>query len=154
MASSSTRSGRRRCGRGSGSRTATRSTRSTASKLTSADKALEVYTKVREATALQIDIIRRGKPLSLFIRIEVTALRVAACKPACMRLRPAGAPLAPSTIERRAVGPDDVLIDIKFAGICHSDIHQARAEWGPARFPMVPGHEIVGRVSADRRWRT
>ncbi len=59
----------------------------------------------------------------------------------------AGAPLAPSTIERRAVGPDDVQIDILFAGICHSDIHQARAEWGPAKFPMVPGHEIVGRVS-------
>ena len=60
----------------------------------------------------------------------------------------AGAPLAPSTIERRAVGPNDVQIEILFAGICHSDIHQARAEWGPAQFPMVPGHEIVGRVSA------
>jgi uncharacterized zinc-type alcohol dehydrogenase-like protein len=44
--------------------------------------------------------------------------------------------------------PDDVALDILFAGICHSDIHQAREEWGPAIFPMVPGHEIVGRVTA------
>ncbi|CAN5590928.1 NAD(P)-dependent alcohol dehydrogenase [soil metagenome] len=55
-------------------------------------------------------------------------------------------PLAPSTIERREVGPNDVAIDILFSGICHSDIHQARDEWGVGRFPMVPGHEIVGRV--------
>lgn len=50
-------------------------------------------------------------------------------------------------IERREVGPRDVLIEVLWSGICHSDIHQARAEWGPAIFPMVPGHEIVGRVS-------
>jgi uncharacterized zinc-type alcohol dehydrogenase-like protein len=56
-------------------------------------------------------------------------------------------PVGPSTIERRAVGPDDVQIDILFSGICHSDIHQAREEWGKAIFPMVPGHEIVGRVA-------
>jgi uncharacterized zinc-type alcohol dehydrogenase-like protein len=60
----------------------------------------------------------------------------------------ASAPLAPSTIERRAVGPRDVQLDILFSGICHSDIHQVRAEWGKATFPMVPGHEIVGRVTA------
>ena len=58
----------------------------------------------------------------------------------------AGAPLGPHTIERRDVGPRDVLIDILYCGVCHSDIHQARAEWGEAIFPMVPGHEIVGRV--------
>ncbi|MEO6775366.1 MAG: NAD(P)-dependent alcohol dehydrogenase [Kofleriaceae bacterium] len=56
-------------------------------------------------------------------------------------------PLGPSTIERRAGGPNDVHIDILFSGICHSDIHQAREEWGKAIFPMVPGHEIVGRVA-------
>lgn len=57
-------------------------------------------------------------------------------------------PLAPTTIERREVGPHDVLIDIKFAGICHSDIHTARAEWGePANRPIVVGHEIAGIVS-------
>ena len=59
----------------------------------------------------------------------------------------AGAPLAPITIDRRDCRDDDVVIDILFSGICHSDIHQARAEWGTAMFPMVPGHEIVGRVS-------
>ncbi|MTD17442.1 alcohol dehydrogenase catalytic domain-containing protein [Nakamurella sp. YIM 132087] len=56
------------------------------------------------------------------------------------------APLEPTTVTRREVGPHDVLIDIKFAGICHSDIHQAREEWGEAIFPMVPGHEIAGLV--------
>jgi uncharacterized zinc-type alcohol dehydrogenase-like protein len=60
----------------------------------------------------------------------------------------AGAPLAPFAIERRAPGAHDVLIDILYCGVCHSDIHQARDEWGAGIFPMVPGHEIVGRVAA------
>jgi uncharacterized zinc-type alcohol dehydrogenase-like protein len=59
----------------------------------------------------------------------------------------AKAPLERTTIERRPVGEFDVLIDIKFAGICHSDIHQVREGWGQAIFPMVPGHEIAGVVS-------
>ncbi|MFF8906892.1 NAD(P)-dependent alcohol dehydrogenase [Streptomyces olivaceoviridis] len=59
----------------------------------------------------------------------------------------AKAPLERTTIERRAVGEYDVLIDIKFAGVCHSDIHQAREGWGEAIFPMVPGHEIAGVVA-------
>jgi alcohol dehydrogenase (NADP+) len=59
----------------------------------------------------------------------------------------AGKPLAPMTIERRAPGPHDVVLDVLFCGICHSDIHQARDEWGGGLFPMVPGHEIVGRVA-------
>ncbi|POX49943.1 NAD(P)-dependent alcohol dehydrogenase [Streptomyces sp. Ru72] len=59
----------------------------------------------------------------------------------------AKAPLERTTIERREVREFDVLIDIKFAGICHSDIHQAREGWGEAIFPMVPGHEIAGVVS-------
>ncbi|MET9493330.1 NAD(P)-dependent alcohol dehydrogenase [Streptomyces sp. NPDC006552] len=59
----------------------------------------------------------------------------------------AKAPLERTTIERRTVGEHDVLIDIKFAGICHSDIHQAREGWGEAIFPMVPGHEIAGVVA-------
>jgi uncharacterized zinc-type alcohol dehydrogenase-like protein len=58
------------------------------------------------------------------------------------------APLAPSTIERRAVGPRDIQIDVLFCGLCHSDIHQVRSEWGKGTFPMVPGHEIVGHVTA------
>lgn len=60
----------------------------------------------------------------------------------------AGSPFERSTIERRDVGPHDVQIDIAYAGICHSDIHQAREEWGKAIFPMVPGHEIAGHVTA------
>ncbi|SHI02140.1 NAD(P)-dependent alcohol dehydrogenase [Streptomyces sp. 3214.6] len=59
----------------------------------------------------------------------------------------AKAPLERTTIERRPVGEFDVLIDIEFAGICHSDIHQANEGWGEAIFPMVPGHEIAGVVS-------
>lgn len=58
----------------------------------------------------------------------------------------AGGDLAPTTIERRAVGPYDVRIEIKYAGICHSDIHTVRGEWGPQPYPLVPGHEIAGIV--------
>lgn len=57
-------------------------------------------------------------------------------------------PLAPFTFQRRDCGPLDVQIDITHCGICHSDIHTARSEWGPASYPCVPGHEIVGRVAA------
>jgi alcohol dehydrogenase (NADP+) len=60
----------------------------------------------------------------------------------------AGRPLAPTTIERRDVGPNDVLIEIQYAGICHSDIHTVNGDWGPQPFPVVPGHEIVGVVAA------
>jgi uncharacterized zinc-type alcohol dehydrogenase-like protein len=60
----------------------------------------------------------------------------------------ARAPLAPFSIDRREPGPREVLIDIEYCGVCHSDVHQARGEWGSAIFPMVPGHEIVGRIAA------
>lgn len=56
-------------------------------------------------------------------------------------------PLSPLTISRREPGPHDVVIDIHYCGVCHSDIHQARDEWGGGIFPMVPGHEIAGKVS-------
>ena len=59
-----------------------------------------------------------------------------------------GAPLTPYSFNRRDLLPNDVAIDIKYAGICHSDIHQVKEEWGAALFPMVPGHEIAGVVSA------
>jgi alcohol dehydrogenase (NADP+) len=66
--------------------------------------------------------------------------------------------LAPWTIDRREPGSHDVLIDIVYCGVCHSDIHQARDEWGGSIFPMVPGHEIVGKVvkvGADvKNWKT
>ncbi|WP_295685913.1 NAD(P)-dependent alcohol dehydrogenase [uncultured Nevskia sp.] len=60
----------------------------------------------------------------------------------------ASVPLAPFTIDRRALRPKDVSIDILYCGVCHSDVHQARDEWGGSKFPMVPGHEIVGRIAA------
>jgi uncharacterized zinc-type alcohol dehydrogenase-like protein len=67
-------------------------------------------------------------------------------------LVPAGnEPLIPGTIPRRALGANDVAIKIKYAGICHSDIHQAREEWGKGTFPMVPGHEIAGFIEAVGR---
>jgi len=56
--------------------------------------------------------------------------------------------LTKTTITRRDPGPHDVAIDIKFAGICHSDIHTVKAEWGTPNYPVVPGHEIAGVVSA------
>lgn len=57
-------------------------------------------------------------------------------------------PLAPWTFERRAPGPHDVQIRIRYCGICHSDLHTVRGEWGEIAYPQVPGHEIVGEVVA------
>jgi len=55
--------------------------------------------------------------------------------------------LGPWNLERRVPGPKDIQIDILYCGVCHSDLHQIRNEWGNSIFPMVPGHEIVGRIS-------
>lgn len=52
-------------------------------------------------------------------------------------------PLGPHAFEHRDVGPRDVRIDILFCGVCHSDLHQVRDEWGGSIYPMVPGHEII-----------
>jgi uncharacterized zinc-type alcohol dehydrogenase-like protein len=60
----------------------------------------------------------------------------------------AASPLAPFSFDRRNPGPHDVAIDILYCGVCHSDLHTARGEWAGVVFPAVPGHEIVGRVSA------
>ncbi len=57
-------------------------------------------------------------------------------------------PLRPFEFERREVGPHDVQVEIKYCGVCHSDLHRARGEWDGTHFPLVPGHEIVGFVSA------
>ena len=56
------------------------------------------------------------------------------------------APIAPLNFERRELGPNDLLIEIMYCGVCHSDIHMARSEWGPSVYPIVPGHEIVGKI--------
>lgn len=58
-------------------------------------------------------------------------------------------PLVPYEFERRELRPNDVLVDILYCGVCHSDLHQARSEWGPSIYPMVPGHEIIGKVISE-----
>ncbi|RKP53114.1 NAD(P)-dependent alcohol dehydrogenase [Cohnella endophytica] len=70
------------------------------------------------------------------------------CKTSVLSVSAAKAPFKKSTIERRQLRPDDVSIDIKFSGICHSDIHSAHGDWAGGIFPMVPGHEITGIVKA------
>ena len=60
----------------------------------------------------------------------------------------ADAPLGPVSIERRTPTARDVQIEILYCGVCHSDVHLARNEWGFSVYPIVPGHEIVGRVTA------
>jgi alcohol dehydrogenase (NADP+) len=57
-------------------------------------------------------------------------------------------PLVPMTTRRRDLGPHDVLIEIRYCGICHCDIHHARSEWHPEPYPLIPGHEITGIVTA------
>ena len=69
------------------------------------------------------------------------------CTCRCMAAMKSGATLEPFVIRRRAVGKHDVGIDIRWVGICHTDIHCVRAEWGEETFPMVPGHEITGIVA-------
>lgn len=65
-----------------------------------------------------------------------------------LSLPSAGAPFEAIALERRDLRDDDILIDIAYAGICHSDIHTGRDEWGPAHYPLTPGHEIAGTVAA------
>jgi uncharacterized zinc-type alcohol dehydrogenase-like protein len=59
-----------------------------------------------------------------------------------------GADLVPYSFTRREVGPGDVAIEISYSGVCHSDVHRVRGDWGDQVFPIVPGHEIVGRVTS------
>ena len=66
---------------------------------------------------------------------------------ACYQATAPDQPLTKGTLDRRELRADDVMIEIEFAGICHSDIHTVRDEWGGCRYPMTPGHEIVGRIS-------
>lgn len=68
-------------------------------------------------------------------------------KAAAFAAQTATSPLALASIDRRDVGPRDIAIDILYCGVCHSDLHTARGEWPGVAFPVVPGHEIVGRVT-------
>ena len=67
-------------------------------------------------------------------------------KTPCFAAQSAATPLGPFTIERRDPGPNDVQMDILYCGVCHSDLHLARNEWQNTEYPIVPGHEIIGRV--------
>ena len=79
---------------------------------------------------------------------NIAAAQTAATLPSkAYAVQSATSALKPWNLERRAVGPHDVLMDIKFCGVCHSDIHFVRNEWGISVYPMVPGHEIVGIVT-------
>ena len=62
----------------------------------------------------------------------------------------AESPMAPFTFERRALRADDVRLDIRYCGVCHSDLHQARDDWHNSVYPCVPGHEIIGTVTDAR----
>ena len=73
------------------------------------------------------------------------------CKTNVLSVPHAKAPFEMTSIERRELRPNDILIDIKFSGMCHSDIHSAWDEWGGGMFPMVPGHEIAETVDRTRR---
>ena len=69
----------------------------------------------------------------------------------CLAVMEANGSFQPHEVEIRAPDAKDVVIDVQYAGICHSDIHQVKEEWGPAMFPMVPGHEIAGVRQMDIR---
>ncbi|MYM18852.1 alcohol dehydrogenase catalytic domain-containing protein [Brevibacterium sp. 5221] len=65
---------------------------------------------------------------------------------ACVAATAADKPLEKSTLDRRDLRDDDIMIEVEYSGICHSDIHTVRGEWGPCHYPMSPGHEIIGRI--------
>lgn len=90
---------------------------------------------------------------NLFAAKPVSGARLQSMRPANIKTKGWAAtnntsPLSFWEFERRPVGDNDILIEIKFSGICHSDIHTVRGEWGPQQYPLVPGHEIAGIVTA------
>src|SRR5262245_31455474 len=95
---------------------------------------------------------RRGRPCKEFLMpaspVSAPSVTRPATRPArAWAAQSAASPLAPFSIERREPLADDVALDILFCGVCHSDLHQVRDEWHFTTYPIVPGHEIVGRVS-------
>src|SRR6478752_10692604 len=85
-------------------------------------------------------------PLEMFA--QATSLQNANIKSKGYAAKDASGKLSLWEFERRPVGDNDILIEIKYASICHSDIHQMKGDWGPQQYPQVPGHEIVGIVTA------
>ncbi|WP_345150551.1 NAD(P)-dependent alcohol dehydrogenase [Arthrobacter ginkgonis] len=94
-------------------------------------------------------MIGRPVPPPLGALARATAARPeAAHQASAYGIAERGGPLVALEVPRRAALPDDVVIDIEFCGLCHSDVHSGRGEWGARQLPLVPGHEIVGRVAA------
>lgn len=95
--------------------------------------------------------------MSVSTQDVLTAEKAGGLKTPAYAAASATSPVAPFSIERREPGPNDVLINILYCGVCHSDIHQARNEWANSIFPMVPGHEIVGKIgkvgSKVKKWK-
>jgi alcohol dehydrogenase (NADP+) len=81
------------------------------------------------------------------LKNQPTNLEQTSMKTSAYAAQTATTPLEPFNIERRDVGKHDVQIDILYCGVCHSDLHTVRSEWGGTKYPCVPGHEIVGRVA-------
>ena len=112
-------------------------------------KAFSVYRgePPRLVVAMAAEDITRLTILSLSMSTTVSPLSVSMEIPA-YGATAAKAPLEPLKIERRKPGPHDVEIEILYCGICHSDVHKVNDDWGGTHFPVVPGHEIVGRVAS------
>lgn len=87
-------------------------------------------------------------PISLFADSDQNSIMKKNIKTKGYAAKDESGKLSPWEFERRPVGDDDVLIEVKYASICHSDIHQEKGHWGPQIYPQVPGHEIVGVVAA------
>ena len=102
-----------------------------------------------QQTALAGAGIMLAGPLDIFAQAGNTSVaNTKTIKSRGYAAKDASGKLSPWSFERRAVGDNDILIDIKFASICHSDIHQMKGDWGAQQYPQVPGHEIAGIVAA------
>jgi alcohol dehydrogenase (NADP+) len=104
--------------------------------------------KFIQQTSLASAGIMLATPLKLFSQTNNTPIMSKNIKSKGYAAKDSSGKLSPWEFERRPVGDNDILIDIKFASICHSDIHQMKGDWGPQQYPQVPGHEIAGIVSA------
>lgn len=89
-----------------------------------------------------------ASPLQMFAQTDGTKTMIQNIKSKGYAAKDASGKLSPWQFERRPVGDHDILIEIKYASICHSDIHQMKGDWGPQQYPQVPGHEIAGIVTA------
>lgn len=104
--------------------------------------------KFIQQTSLAGAGIMLATPLQLFSQSDPTPTMSKNIKSKGYAAKDTSGKLSPWEFERRPVGDNDILIDIKFASICHSDIHQMKGDWGPQKYPQVPGHEIAGIVAA------